>query len=237
MRKHAFILSAALAGGLLLAAPAALQAQEPPQPGQGGVVDADYDRQQQAQPPAPAPRQADPDGLLTDLFSDPGSAPPGGQPPAALPPAAQPPAGQPLPGQAAAPPPPAPPAASGGGPGLSSLPGVPSPVTTPARPGEAVIERTAQPCPPGCSPQPAAAAPVRRRGGGRAVKPYTAASPWVQDIHRRSAKAWIPRTQDIPCSSLVGDRPLYHIRCVNKPPIGRYRGDYKENPAVYHIWP
>ncbi|MDR2611427.1 MAG: hypothetical protein LBG06_00785 [Deltaproteobacteria bacterium] len=173
---------------------------------QAAPTDVDFDRQQPSQSQG-VPASSDPDGLLRDLFSDPAT-----------------------PTQSSGPPPvaPVPPPAS-----VQTLPGIPSPVTTPARPGEAVVER-AQPAPAQAAPAQAAQ-PVRRRAAAR--KPVWYTSPRVQDVHGRAIKAWIPKAPRPSCPSLVGGRELYHIRCVTTARVGKPAAPYRENPAIYKIWP
>ncbi|MDR1081033.1 MAG: hypothetical protein LBQ79_08760 [Deltaproteobacteria bacterium] len=233
MRKQAFTLAAVLAcalvpatAGLLLAqAGAAPPPGTPATPGQA-YYDPDFDRQQGQAPPQPG-QPANSDGLLTDLFSDPSQQ---GQP-------------QPYQGQ---------PAQGAGGTGVLSLPGVESPVSTPAGPGEAVVERQGQtqmarPGVPGVAPgsgqaagagQPPTAAPVRRARSYRRATPKWPTSPWVKQVYDGAENAW--RLGHVPkrCQTLVNGRLVYNIRCVSKPRlIGKPLPPYKDNPSVYYIWP
>ncbi|MDR1035182.1 MAG: hypothetical protein LBT40_00980 [Deltaproteobacteria bacterium] len=238
----------ATAGLILAQAGAAPPPAPAPAPGQG-YYDPDFDRQQQpGQAPAPQAPGADPDALLSDLFTDPGQQgqpypPQGGQPYPAQ--------GQPYPPQSQQQPYPG--AAPGSG--VLSLPGVPSPVSTPAGPGEAVVERQGQqqasmprtPGAPGVAPgtgqaagaaaQPATAAPVRRRY--RARKAYDwPTSPWVKQVYEGAEKAW--RVPHLPkgCQTLVDGRLVYNIRCMSRPRlIGKPMPPYKDKPSVYYVWP
>ncbi|MDR1038774.1 MAG: hypothetical protein LBR80_01150 [Deltaproteobacteria bacterium] len=203
MRKHAYTFAAITAcalvfasAGVVLAQPAPPPPVVPTPPPPGGY----YDPAQQPRQPSPG----DPDGLLTELFSDPSAGQPAG--------------GTPQDGS-----------------GVLSLPGVPSPVTTPAGPGEAVVERQQQAA--AGDGQPPVAAPVRRTGRV-SRKPEWPTSQWVNNVYAGSEKAW--RESQIPpgCTSLLYSRPLYHISCVNKPRrIGDPLPPNQERPSVYYFWP
>ncbi|MDR0548919.1 MAG: hypothetical protein LBI10_05855 [Deltaproteobacteria bacterium] len=83
---------------------------------------------------------------------------------------------------------------------LQNLPGVPSPTQTPARPGEALIERSGS-------------------GGGRSgARNYSKAEDY-EPFQRRwfeAEKAWSREKANVvvPCVSLIPTRVLYHVSCV-----------------------
>jgi hypothetical protein len=114
-------------------------------------------------------------------------------------------------------------------PSIQNLPGTPSPVTNPASPGEAVIERA-----PGGNPNTMEAqnAPPPPRKKKVVLTPAQAA--WASH-----SKAWIPRNPGSVrgCyQSYTPYRPLYHIRCVQLM-TGKWVDHYVANPNVYKLTP
>ncbi|MDR2422927.1 MAG: hypothetical protein LBE01_06060 [Deltaproteobacteria bacterium] len=96
---------------------------------------------------------------------------------------------------------PAAPAGESSGGSFQNLPGVPSPVQTPAQPGEAKIERTDPAASRGFgswTPRVTDYAPHQRQW-------FEAEEAWSKDLGN-----YVP-----PCSSLVANRILYHINCAS----------------------
>jgi hypothetical protein len=96
---------------------------------------------------------------------------------------------------------------SSGGTNLQNLPGTPSPVTNPASQGEAVIERATG------GTTPTEASPLKSRAKEPRVKVRLSPS---QQVYLHAAKAWIPPDASVNgCRSLLYNRELYHVQCVN----------------------
>ncbi|MDR2350537.1 MAG: hypothetical protein LBF41_07985 [Deltaproteobacteria bacterium] len=167
--------------------------------------------------PTPYPVPQESDALLVDLFRD------ETQSGAAQPVPAQTP--QAVPGFPAAVPAPA---------TSMNLPGTPSPVTNPASPGEAVIERSPLGIDPSRAQDMAAAAAPK-------VTPRKEPSP-TEVAFRENKKAWIPENK----AEILGCErrnpaygiPLYHIRCVSViTKASSNDSAYKGNPRVYRLHP
>jgi hypothetical protein len=107
---------------------------------------------------------------------------------------------------------------------LHNLPGEPSPVTEPAKPGEAKIElaQTPPPQPPKASEQ----APPRARTASKTSR----TKPSNGTINNRwywASEAWRDHPPAERCSSYVQNRELYHVRCIEA--VARYNDNSNIN--------
>ncbi|MDR1164700.1 MAG: hypothetical protein LBO66_02295 [Deltaproteobacteria bacterium] len=172
-----------------------------------GANAADPDRQASPAPPPGSP--GDPDALLLDLFSDQGATRVGPAPalPAALPTATP----GPDPGTAPGP--------------VLNLPNTPSPVATPASPGEAVIERAQD------DDRPFVRSGVSQGGEEANVAPLPSLT---LNRYQAALRSWVPPQNASPASCSRGylpNRPLYDIRCLGGVGLPAGRDGFGAAPA------